>query len=93
MSAFKVQQRLVTRVPLKGEDGSDIAPRTRVVVMSTLEDGRVKVKTLDGNVRTAAKPGAFQITLRGRPRKDGNPVRAVKQLRAARDAGITVAAE
>lgn len=73
--SFKTQQVLRTKVPVKTTDGKQVSPGTRVVVMSMLEDGKVRTKVTDGDVvalaglRIEAGVGAFTLTHRGRPRK------------------------
>lgn len=72
---YSTLQVLRTKVPLKSIDGKQVSPRTRVVVMSIPEKGRVKVKVADPahpaleSVRLIAKDSAFTLTHRGRPRK------------------------
>lgn len=63
---------LRTKVPLKAE-GKSIPPKTRVVVMSLPEPGKVKVKVRDPNhkalddLRLIVSKGALVAVSRGRP--------------------------
>lgn len=73
---YKPQQVLRTKVPLKSENGTQITPSTRVVVMRMVDNGqRVRVKVADPNhadimkTRIVAGVKAFNLTHRGRPRK------------------------
>ncbi len=73
---YKVQQVLRTKIPLKAENGAQVSPGTRVVVMGMAEDGRARVKVIDpkhpalAKARLIAGTGAFNLTHRGRPNKD-----------------------
>ncbi len=80
-TAFKynVLTVLRTRVPLTSGDVK-IPPKTRVVVMSSPEEGKSKVKVQDPKaapelqgLQIIAKNGAFMTTQRGRPVGTGKP--------------------
>ncbi len=75
----KVQQVLSTRVPLKADNGTKVSPKTRVVVTSITEQGKVRARTETGEFITAGM-GAFARRFRGRPRNDGQPVTLNKQV-------------
>ena len=85
---FKFQQVLRTPKRLKAETNQEISPDTRVVVMKTLEDGRVRVKVMDPaypdlkKIRAIAAEDAFEIQHRGRPIGSGK-----KETEAVADAG------
>jgi hypothetical protein len=73
---YKAQQVLRTKVPLRGEGGTQISPNTRVVVMRMVDNDKVRVKVADpahetlARTRLIAGVNAFSVTHRGRPRKD-----------------------
>jgi hypothetical protein len=73
---YKAQQVLRTKVPLRGDGGTQISPNTRVVVMRMVDTDKVRVKVADSShenlarTRIVAGVGAFNSTHRGRPRKD-----------------------
>jgi len=73
---YKPQQVLRTKVPLRSADGVQISPNTRVVVMRMVDGEKVRVKVADpahenvAKTRIVAGVGAFNLTHRGRPRKD-----------------------
>lgn len=79
MPSFKTQQVLRTSRELKSSDGSVVPSGTRVVVMSypTEKSVKVKVAPLTNeadqflNSRIVAGENHFELTFRGRPRKEG----------------------
>lgn len=73
--ALKTQQVMRTNRSVE-QEGVSIPSGTRVVVMSTLEDGRVKVKVADSTAsaelngtRLVLGESRLNQTFRGRPRK------------------------
>jgi hypothetical protein len=74
----KVQTVLRTRVPLKSDNKAPVSSKTRVVVTSITENGKVRARTASGEFVTAT-PSAFYRQFRGRPRNDGKQVTLTKQ--------------
>ena len=73
---YKMQQVLRTKAPLTTDGGTALPPKTRVVVMNMVDSKRVRVKIMDPTLpdlrktRVVATTGSFELTHRGRPRKD-----------------------
>ena len=71
---YKPQTVLRTAVPLKSENGIQVVPGTRVVVMKNVDVDKVRVKVIDpahtdqNKIRLVAGNGAFRATHRGRPK-------------------------
>ncbi len=71
---YKSQQVLRTKVPLKTENGTQVSPNTRVVVMRMVDGERVRVKVADARTpelkatRIVSGVKSFNVTHRGRPK-------------------------
>lgn len=83
---FKAQQILrVGRMDQRAEGGQRLPEGVRVVVTSSPEKGKTKVKVQDPqhpnlyNVRAILPNEVFQTTQRGRPRKNPEPETATEE--------------